>query len=117
MEELERRFNLTNYEDHPTNEAYTVFKFFREDEAKHFTDLLNKNKVKFESDKEVMTDKTVYLFGIRKSDLKRVLRLNNLTVGTHREPFVKNQFARWAIVIIGGAIITMAIIGAIMNSK
>lgn len=111
FEEIERRMNITNSQEHPTNSSYTVFHFRKEEQAKYFTELLNENNIRFESDEEFSKGKTLYLFGILKTDLDKVTHLNYLVLGKNREHFIKNKGLKWAIILLGLSALALALVG------
>jgi len=108
---LEVRLNITNYNPHPENPNYTVFHFYREDLAKTFEELMEKNKIPFESYIEEGIDKTIYLFGVKNSYYKQTVRINFETIGKHREPFIPNKFFAILLIFIVSVMVLIAFIG------
>jgi len=111
-DELEKLF--TNFQDHPTNDQYKIFKYRIAEQADYFQSLLEEKKIFFERDDEP-SDNYSHYFAIKKVDSRRVYKLNHLALGRYRKPFVKERWARWAILLVGAAIVATAIIAGILN--
>ena len=111
FEEIERRMNITNSHDHPTNDMYKVYHFKTKEQALYFEKLLSEKKIQFESDEELAHGKTMYLFGIRKNDIDQVTQLNYLAIGKFRKPFISNSAFRWAVVLFGIFALGFALVG------
>lgn len=111
FEEIERRMNITNSHDHPTNEMYKVYHFKTKEQARYFEDLLLEKNIQYESDEELAHGKTMYLFGIRKNDIDEVTGLNYLAVGKFRKPFISNPVFRWFVILLGVSALALAIAG------
>lgn len=107
--------NFNNYEVHPVEKNYMVFFFSNVDAARHFEILLVKDKVYFEKD-ETDHDRKKYVFGIKRRDFKKVLKLNDLTKGLHRERTIKNKYFGTGILIIVTALIVLSIIGFFLSN-
>jgi hypothetical protein len=107
-------FDITNYTDHPSRPGYTIFKFYKKERAQYFEKLLKKENIWFESSINE-DDKTIFLFGIKKGDFKIAMNANYLVSGKFRNKIIPNVYFRWTIIIIAISLITLAIIGAIIN--
>ena len=116
LDNLENILNITNYRDHPTRPGYTVFHSFDENYAHDFKKLLEENNIWFETDTDKKDGKTIYLFGVRNSDLKKVVKLNYLVIGKYRKPFIPNKFFRWFVVLLGIFLVFVAIIGYLKSN-
>ena len=102
---------LINYEEHPADNRYYVFRFFDEDIANEFAELLASRNVTFERDSEgVEQDITVY-FGIHKDHFKDALWCNNMIHAKYRKPFIPSAVGRWALLLFVALMITLAFIG------
>ena len=106
---------VTNHKEHPTNKAYKVFFFYSEDESSFFEKQLKTNEIKYECGKEETRKGTVYLFGIRKTDLTIVGKLNYTTLGKFRKPLFVNNKLKYLIVGLGIFILLIVLISYIMN--
>ncbi len=102
-----------NFQDHPTNRNMEVFFFKQAIHADYFENLLNENKLFYEKQIDTEGDKTIY-FGVKKTDFKEVKRLNYLTIGHFRKPFIPDAFFRYFVIIISVIILSLAIAGAII---
>lgn len=110
MNNLEVRLNITNYNPHPENPNYTVYHFFREDMAKYFEQLLNENNIPFESFIEE-GEKTMYLFAIKNTFQKHVLKLNYTAIGKYREGFIPNRVGAISLIVIVLILVIISVIG------
>ena len=106
---------VTNHQDHPTNPYYKVFFFYTLEEANFFENLLKENNLPYEKDKEETRGKTMFLFAIRKTDLKAVDQLNYLTIGHFRKPIFENKFLRYGVIVFGFFLILLGIIGYLFS--
>ena len=77
---------VTNHKEHPTNKAYKVFFFYTKQESLYFKSLLVKNQIFFEQGNDQTKKGDIYLFGIRKTDLNKVSKINYETLGKFRKP-------------------------------
>ncbi|PJA08689.1 MAG: hypothetical protein COX70_03115 [Flavobacteriales bacterium CG_4_10_14_0_2_um_filter_32_8] len=107
-------FNITNYFDHPTRPGYTIFKFFDANRANYFEELLKKNNIWFEASKE-KGEKTIYFFGVKKSDYKNAMNANYLVSANYRSKIIPNFYFRWLVIIFAIAIMLLAIVSAIKS--
>lgn len=111
LDEIERRLNVTNSQDHPTNKMYKVFHFKMKEQAAYFEELLNEKNIYFEADEEMAKGTTMYLFGIRKNDLDAVTKLNFLVIGKFRKPFIANVGFKWFVILLGASVLALALVG------
>lgn len=103
--------NITNYTDHPTRENYVVFRFYEENRAQDFEQLLKEQELWYEFTKDESEEKILYLFGIRKSDFNQANRNNFLINAKYRKPFISNVFFKWLVLIVTGIFVAAAIAG------
>jgi hypothetical protein len=108
---MEFNFNITNYTLHPTNTMYYVFNFKTQERANFFENLLVEHKLTFEKDVEEIESGHIYLFGIHKKDFQIATRLNNLTIGKFRKPFIPDTFFRYFVLLLGLGAILLGVIG------
>ena len=106
---------VTNHKEHPTNKAYKVFFFYSEEESIFFENLLNENNLKYENETDETGKGVIYLFGIRKTDLTLVVKLNYLTLGKFRKPLFVNTRLKYFVVGLGVFILLIVLISYIMN--
>jgi len=95
---------VTNHRDHPTYKAYKVFFFRKREEADYFEKLILEKNIKYEKGSEETEKGLLYLFGIRKTDLRTVIRLNYIAIGKYRNPIFSNPSVKY--ILIGFLIIT-----------
>ncbi len=106
--------NINNYHTHPTNKSYKVFKFTNAKMAESFEMGLINQSIEYEKDTEDRNNKTFYLFAIRiirRKELDRVLKINNMAKGLHRDRTIKNKTVANIILLFTGLIILLALIG------
>ena len=95
---------LTNHKDHPTNKGFKVFFFYKKIQSDYF-----------EKDEQNTERGYVYLFGIKKTDNRNVLKLNYETLGKYRTPFITKKWAQYLIIIVGVLLVTFAILSYYKN--
>lgn len=100
--------NLTNYNEHPTDPDWLVFRFTTEVQAGEFVQLLREEELRFEQD---ATDGPPFLVAVRSRHRSAAVRLNYLVLGRHRKPFLPDAILRWTVIGVVGALIIMALIG------
>lgn len=105
--------SMINFQDHPTNRNMEVFFFKQEIHAAYFERLLNEHNLFYEKQIDTESDQTIY-FGVKKTDFKEAKRLNYLTIGHFRKPFIPDVFFRYFIIIISIIVLSLAIIGGIV---
>jgi len=107
--------NILNYSNHPTRVGYTVYRFFEKERADYFEELLIKENVSFESSIEE-SGNTLYLFGIKKGDAKKAMNANYLVSAKFRNKIIPNTYFRWGVILFAIAMISLAIVGAILKT-
>jgi hypothetical protein len=110
------RFSLININDHPTNRNMKVFFFRQEDHANYFELMLIESKIKYEKQVDEEGDQTIY-FGVKKKDYKTVQRLNYLTIGQFRKPFIPDKILRIFVIALSVLVLALAFIGAWISSN
>lgn len=106
---------LVNIKDHPTNSKKRVFYYKEAEQADHFENLLIKEELYYEKQIDVEGDQTIY-FGVKSSDFDKVKRLNYLTIGHFRKPFIPDKAFRIILIVISMFILGLAIAGALLSS-
>lgn len=108
-------FKIKNYSVHPSQKNYWVFYFSNDEMAKTFEELLDSNEIEFEKDiNDDLVKRT--LFGIHKKYMGQALRLNNIAIGKHRYPFIKDPILKYVIIILSIGLIILAIVGYFKNT-
>ena len=103
----ERSFNLTNWEEHPTDNRYFIFRFNKEDRAARFKELLGKEGIEFRSHEE----DGLLLFAVAREDFDKARKMNYLVMAENREPMIANSYLRWGFVLFILAAVTISLIG------
>jgi len=106
---------VTNHQDHPTNPHYKVFFFYKKEEADFFENLLKERNIWYEKDEEFTRGKTMYLFGIKKTNVREVDKLNFLTIGTFRKPIFENKYLRYGVVAFGIFLVILGVVSYFMS--
>lgn len=106
---------LVNIKDHPTNQKKRVFFFKEEQQAAYFERLLIEEKLFYEKQIDVEGDQTIY-FGVKSSDFEKVKKLNYLTIGHFRKPFIPDKAFRTILIIVSLFVLGLAIAGALLSS-
>lgn len=103
--------NITNYNEHPTRKAYTIFHFFNKNRAEYFEEQLKSKKIWYESDVDESPNKTTYFFGVRNSNLKDVHQINYLVNAKYRKPSISSKPLRIIIYLITLLLLILGIVG------
>ncbi|MCB0803836.1 MAG: hypothetical protein KDB74_12120 [Flavobacteriales bacterium] len=101
---------FVNINEHPTKSNIKVFYYKDIEHANYFENLLKTSKVNYEKQIDEDGDQTIY-FGINKSDFEQVKRLNYLTIGHFRKPFIPDVYLRYFVIFLSIIILTIAFIG------
>lgn len=110
-------FNITNYNEHPTRKAYTIFHFFNQDRANYFETLLKETQIWYESDIDETPEKTTYFFGVKNVDLKKVQQLNYLVSAKYRKPTIPYRPLRIFLFIFSIVLLFLLIMGRLYSVK
>lgn len=103
--------DFTNWRVHPTDNRYILFFFKTEQESNYFKDLLIHHKLWFEYHFDTEEPIHPYYFAVNIRNEKEIIRLNHLTIGHFRTPFLPYMFMRYALLVGMFLIILLAIIG------
>jgi len=104
--------NLTNFEEHPSEPEWIVFRFGTEGMADEFVKELEREGLKHERDG---SGGPPYLVGARSSQREAAVRLNYLVLGRHRAPFIADARLRNGLLVLVGVLIALAIAGALLR--
>lgn len=104
--------NLTNFEEHPSEPGWIVFRFTTSALADEFALELARAGVKHERDTE---GGPPFLVGARTSQREAAVRINYLVLGRHRPPFIADRFLRMGILGLLALLIALAIAGAFLS--
>jgi len=104
--------NLTNFDDHPTDPTWMVFRFGDRDMAREFIAELQAAGIAFEAEEEddVQTG-AVRLIGVKQRFRDAAVRANYVVLGRYRQPFLSNTFLRWALLAFVGLLVGLAVAG------
>lgn len=104
-------FNLTNFNDHPEDPNWVVFRFTEGLMVREFTDELGRASIAFEQD----SDGPPYLVGVKQRHREAAVRINYRVLGRHRSPFMADKVLRWTVIGIVALAIALAVVGALVN--
>jgi hypothetical protein len=104
--------NLTNFEEHPSEPEWIVFRFAASSIADEFVEELTRAGVKHERDTE---GGPPFLVGVRKSQREAAVRLNYLVLGRHRSPFIADRYLRLGVFAFLALLIALAVAGALLR--
>lgn len=109
---MDFKIDFTNFQDHPTNRSYMVFKFHRKEQADYFEGLLHEAAIHYERhDDNENPEKIRYLFAAPKKHEDQLRYLNNLAIGKFRNKFIPDRGFRIFVFIISALVLGLAIIG------
>ena len=111
----EGMIKLTNHNDHPTNKAYKVFFFYKEEQSNFFKKTLEEENIFYEYGEDENSRGKIFLFGVRKTDNLKVSKLNYITLGKFRDPFIKQKWAQYLVIFLSIFIVLFAIISFYKN--
>jgi uncharacterized membrane protein (DUF441 family) len=97
----------TNYFIHPADNRYYVFTFSEKAHAIRFQASLESDDIPYERNE--------LEFGVPRTHFNEALRHNHLLYADIREPFLANKGLRWGVLIITGAVLLLAIVGALSS--
>lgn len=103
--------DFTNWREHPSDNRYTVFFFKTAQERDYFENLLKSNKLWYEYHEDKKEPTYPYYFAVNKINSKQIIKLNHLTIGKFRQPFISSTILRYVIVILSFTVIGLGIIG------
>lgn len=106
---------LVNIKDHPTNRKKKVFYYKEVEQADHFESLIKEKGFYYEKQIDVEGDQTIY-FGVRSSDFEKVKKLNYLTIGHFRKPFIPDRVFRFILIAVSFLVLGLAIAGALLST-
>ncbi|MBK7945121.1 MAG: hypothetical protein IPJ85_07390 [Flavobacteriales bacterium] len=104
--------NLTNYEDHPTESNWIVFRFPTRAQADEFTLGLEAEGVQHEQDGE---GGPPYLVAAKKHQREAAIRANYRVLGRHRKPFMTDPMLRWGVIGFFVLLLALAAAGALLR--
>ena len=111
----EGMIKLTNHNDHPTNKAYKVFFSSIKKNNLIISRRFWKKKIFFLNMVKMKTKRKIFLFGVRKNDNLKVSELNYRTLGKFRDPFIKQKWAQYLVILLSFFIVLFAIISFYKN--
>lgn len=109
---MDFKIDFTNFQEHPTNRSFMVFKFHRKEQADFFEGLLHEAAILYERHDDMDDpDKPRYLFAAPKKHEDQLRYLNNLAIGKFRSKFIPDRSFRFLIFFISALVLALAFIG------
>ena len=102
----------TNYFIHPGDNRYYVFSFRETEHAEEYEKMLRIAEVPFERHEE----DDQWLFGVPRTHFREALRCNHLVHAQHRTKFIPVAGLRHTLLIVTGAVLLVALVGALSNA-
>ena len=106
---------LVNYKNHPADNRYKIFAFYKDHEAELFAKTLDEFNLKYEKDTDTVKNETIYLFAIGQKDFHKAQRANFRVSAKFRKPIIKNSFLRYALLLFVLGAIIIATVGYVKN--
>ncbi len=103
--------NLTNYDDHPTDPIWMVFRFGDREMADEFMAGLDAAGIHYEAD----LDGTMNLIAVKQRHREAAIRIDYAVLGRHREPFIGDGMLRWGLLAFTLLLVLLAIVGALRS--
>ncbi len=104
--------NLTNFDDHPEDPLWMVFRFPDQRQASEFIAGLNTADIPFETDPH---GGPPFLVGVKQRHREQAVRVNYTVIGRYRSRFMADGLLRWSVLILVGLLVLVAIIGAVLQ--
>jgi hypothetical protein len=104
--------NITNFDDHPNEPMWMVFRFGKEQMAKEFIAGLNAAGIRHEADESVHAP---FLVGVRQKDRETAVRINYTVLGRYRSPFIADRTLRWGVIGLVAILSILVIIGMLLE--
>lgn len=106
--------NLTNYDDHPTEPGWLVFRYADAEMAAEFLAGLEAAGIPHEVDRD---EGTLVLVGVKQRHRDAAVRINYAVLGRHREPFIGDGVLRWSLLLVVGLLVLLALWGALRSGQ
>jgi len=103
--------NITNYDDHPGDANWIVFRFPTEGMAGEFAQALDQAGIGHERDGD---GGPPFLVGVKQRHREQAVRLNYSVLGRHRETFIADGLLRWAVLGFVALIMLLALAGYVV---
>lgn len=105
--------NITNYDDHPEDANWMVFRFPTDAMAGEFTQLLDQARIGHERDG---AGGPPFLVGVKQRHREQAVRLNYTVLGRHREPFIADGLLRKVVLGFVALIMLLAVAGFVVRN-
>ena len=103
--------DFTNWRVHPTDNRFTIFFFKTKLESNYFEKQLKESSIWYEYNFDDTETHYQHYFAVNKTNEKEVIKLNHLTNGQFRKPFIQNNILRYSLVVLMVIVLAIGIIG------
>ena len=112
------RFDLTNWRKHPTAHGIEVFFFKSVVEGNFFEALLQEQKIWCEKDVDHEREHSrKVMIAVKSKDVPKIIKLNHLTLGKYRKPFVPFRSLRYFLLAFFLLVVFFTVMGIINSGK
>jgi len=104
--------NITNFDDHPEDPMWMIFRFQTRAIANEFVEGLLAVSIPHEQDEG---DGAPFLVGVKARHREAAVRINYTVLGRHRTPFIADGMFRWTVIGLFVLLMLMALLGMILE--
>lgn len=104
--------NITNFDDHPEDPRWMVFRFTERRIVDEFVESLSAVAIPFEQDE---SDEAPFLVGVKAHNREAAVRINYSVLGRHRKPFMADGVIRWSVIGLFVVLVLMAVLGMVFG--
>lgn len=106
--------NITNFDDHPEDPNWMVFRFKERAMAAEFVDGLIGSSIPFEQDE---SGNAPFLVGVKAQYREKAVRINYVVIGKYRSPFIADRILRWGLIGFLVLVFIMIVLGMVLGSR
>lgn len=106
--------NLTNFDEHPTEPGWLVFRFPTREQSEEFAAELQRAGLGCERDD---SDGPPFLVATRERHREAAVKANYLVIGRHRKPFLADATLRWGVIAFFILLLALALAGALLRAQ
>ncbi len=103
--------NITNFDDHPQDPLWMVFRFQERRIAQDFIGALAEASIPFEEDP---ASGPPFLVGVKQRYRHEAVRANYAVLGKYRTPFIADGVLRWGLIAFVVVLLVIAGIGVMV---
>jgi hypothetical protein len=103
--------NLTNFDDHPSDPTWLVFRFGDDDMAREFREGLDAAGIPHEDDLGAHPR----LIAVKQRHRDAAIRIDYQVLGRHRPPFIGDGRLRWGLLGLTALLVLLALVGLVVG--